>query len=360
MAKIRVLVVEDSLTVRKRLVEVLESDPSLQVVAEAADGQRAVELCQTLRPDVMTLDMMLPLLTGVEVTERVMAYCPTPILIVSASVNRGELFKTYEALAAGALDVLEKPMGSTVIEGWEQKLIAEVKLISRIKVISHPRARLSALLREQGTAEVAAPAEKAPATSRSGYRVVAIGASTGGPGAVLDVLRKLPGTFPLPVLIVIHLGEPFAMALAEWLDGHSALNVRYARDGEALPASGVIMAPPGRHLLLSNGCLRLSDGPERHSCRPSVDVLFESLAREVGPGLIACLLTGMGRDGALGMLAARQAGAMTLAQDEASSVVFGMPAEAIRLGAAQRVLAIEEFASTLLSLSGELAMRRAL
>ena len=354
MAKIRVLVVEDSLTVRKRLVEVLSADPDLQVVAEAGDGQQAFELCQALRPDVITLDMMLPRLTGVEVTEQIMAYCPTPILIVSASVNRGELFKTYEALAAGALDVLEKPNGETVMDVWARKLVSTVKLISRIKVISHPRARLNALRHEPQAGEFAAPRDK------SGYRVVAIGASTGGPGAVREVLSKLPANFPLPVLLVIHLGEPFALALAEWLDGHSPIRVRYAQDGEALPESGVIMAPPGRHLLLSNGRLRLSDGPERHSCRPSVDVLFESLASEVGPRCIACLLTGMGRDGAQGLLAARQAGAMTLAQNEASSVVFGMPGEAVRLGAAQRVLAIEEIAPTLLALTDQLRMRRGL
>ncbi len=143
MAKIRVLVVEDSLTVRKRLVEVLGTDPDLQVVGEAENGKRGIELCQALRPDVMTLDMMMPLMTGVAVTEYVMAYCPTPILIVSASVNRGELFKTYEALAAGALDVLEKPTADAIHDGWERKFISTVKLISRIKVITHPRGRLN-------------------------------------------------------------------------------------------------------------------------------------------------------------------------------------------------------------------------
>src|ERR1039458_7577368 len=151
MTKIRVLVVEDSLTVRKRLVEVLGGDPGLEVEGEAPDGQSAIELCQSLRPDVMTLDMMLPLMTGLAVTEYVMAYCPTPILIVSASTNRGELFKTYEALAAGALDVLEKPTADAVPRDWERNFIATVKLISRIKVITHPRARL-AQLRNAGDA----------------------------------------------------------------------------------------------------------------------------------------------------------------------------------------------------------------
>ena len=305
-----------------------------------------------MRPDVVTLDMMLPSMTGLAVTEHIMAYCPTPILIVSASVNRGELFKTYEALAAGALDVLEKPTGDTVIAGWERKLISTVKLISRIKVITHPRARLD-WMRNGGQA-----IEAGEPQGKSERRVVAIGASTGGPSAVLQIVRSLPATFPLPILVVIHLAQAFAVALAEWLDGQSALRVRYAQDGEPLPKCGVIMAPAGRHLLLSRGQLRLSDGPERHSCRPSVDVLFESLARELGSGSILCLLTGMGKDGARGLLAARQAGAITWAQDEVSSVVFGMPAEAIRLGAAQRVLSLGEIAPALLALAHDIPQRR--
>jgi two-component system chemotaxis response regulator CheB len=354
MKKIRVLVVEDSLTVRKHLVDVLAGDPDLEVVAEAPDGQRGIELCQSLRPDVMTLDMMMPLLTGVAVTEYVMAYCPTPILIVSASTNRGELFKTYDALAAGALDVLEKPTASSVPEEWARRFVSTVKLISRIKVITHPRARLMQMRRAEGVPEF--PSLGAP----SQPRVVAIGASTGGPAAVLAILRELPANFPLPILVVIHLGLPFAAAMAEWLDGQSAIRVRYARDGEPLPKSGVLLAIPGQHLVLRGGHLHLTDGPERHSCRPSVDVLFESLAQEVGSGCVACLLTGMGKDGALGLLAARQAGAMTLAQNEASSVVFGMPGEAIRIGAAQRVLSIEEIAPALMALTSNLKAGRAL
>jgi two-component system chemotaxis response regulator CheB len=352
MAKIRVLVAEDSLTVRKRLVETLRLDPELEVVSEAEDGKRAIELCQSLHPDVMTLDMMMPVMSGLSVTEYVMAYCPTPILIVSASVNRGELFRTYEALAAGALDVLEKPTAQTVTKDWEKKLIATVKLISRIKVITHPRARLAANQRGEDCAGLSGLAKP------SLPRVVAIGASTGGPGALLEILRGLPADFPLPLLIVLHLGEAFAPALAEWLDGPSHIRVRYARDGEPLPASGAYLAPPGRHLVVRQGQLRLVAEPERHFCCPSVDVLFESLAREMASSSIACLLTGMGKDGAEGLLAVRRAGAITIVQDEASSVVFGMPGEAVRLGAAQRVLSIEQIAPALIALANGAERRR--
>lgn len=340
---IRVLVVEDSLTVRRRLVEVLAADAAIEVVGEAEDGKRAIELCQALRPDVVTLDMMLPVMTGLAATEYIMAYCPTPILIVSASTNRSELFRTYEALAAGALDVLEKPNGNEVDDAWDRRLVAAVKLISRIKVITHPRARLGGMRRELHTA---APAP--PGTER--LSLVAVGTSTGGPAAILQLLRGLPRDFPLPVLLVIHIGQPFAHAFGEWLAGQSPFPVAYARHGEPLPPVGsarVLMAPPDRHLVLTERRIELSDEPERHSCRPSVDLLFESVAASLGAEAAGCLLTGMGRDGAQGLLAIRRAGGRTIAQDEASSVVFGMPREAIQIHAAEQVLPIDRIGPAL-------------
>jgi two-component system chemotaxis response regulator CheB len=340
MAKIRVLVVEDSLTVRRRLIEVLASDAEIEVVGEASDGKSAIEMCETLRPNVVTLDMMLPVMTGLAATEYIMAHCPTPILIVSASVNRGELFRTYDALSAGALEVLDKPTGEEVHDEWERDLVATVKLISRIKVITHPRARLAAIPKMQRI-------QRAETTS-----VIAIGASTGGPGAVLEVLRALPAPFPLPILLTIHIGKPFGTALAEWLDSMTAHRVAFAQDGEdlAFTKSQVLMAPPDQHLELHGRRIRLSSAPERHSCRPSVDVLFESVAREAHQGGAGCLLTGMGRDGAAGLLAIRRAGGLTIAQDEASSTVYGMPREAAILNAASRILPLSEIGPALAAL----------
>jgi two-component system chemotaxis response regulator CheB len=353
MTKIRVVVVEDSVTVRKRLIEVLGGDPELEVVGEGEDGKEAIELCQRLRPDVITLDMMLPVMTGLAATEYIMAYCPTPILIVSASTNRGELFRTYDALAAGAVDVLEKPGESEVGEDWERRLLSTVKLVSRIKVITHVRAKLGT--RDRAPAAAMPVHVEAPA-DRPRCAAVAIGVSTGGPAAIQQILRELPSRFPLPILLVIHIGEPFGAALAEWLDAQSPLRVAYAADGEPLPMPGqgrVIMAPPDVHLVLRGGRLRLITTPERHSCRPSVDVLFESIAQELGSRAVACLLTGMGRDGATGLLEIRRAGGVTLAQDEATSVVFGMPREAILLGAAERVLRLEQFAPAIAALAAD-------
>jgi two-component system chemotaxis response regulator CheB len=343
--KTRVLVVEDSPTIRHRIVEILGADPELSVVGEAEDGKQAIELCRTLRPDVVTLDMMMPVVSGVAVTEYVMAYCPTPILIVSASTNRSELFKTYEALAAGAVDVLEKPVGNDTDHDWPRRLVARVKMVSRIKVITHLRARLAS----DGSRPSAGHDTAGRKTERR-ISIVAIGGSTGGPAAVVEILRGLPAEFPVPILLVIHISCPFGTAFAEWLDRQSGLRVRYATDGEMLPAldeAGVVMAPPGFHLMIQHGRLRLSSGPERNSCRPSVDVLFESLSQQHGDTTAACLLTGMGKDGAAGLLALRRAGAVTFAQDEASCVVFGMPKAAIEIGASDQVLPLNQMARAL-------------
>jgi len=338
MSRIRVLVVEDSLTVRKHLCGILEADSNFEVVGEAEDGKQAIELCHSLRPDVVTLDMMLPVMSGLAATEYIMAYCATPILIVSSSINRGELFKTYEALAAGAVEVMEKPRADEIDGEWERRFLAMAKLVARVRVVTHLRGKLNASSR----ARSAFPSTlTSPCTSHA-CNLVALGASTGGPSAIVEVLRALPAGFPLPILIVIHIGEPFGTAFAEWLDGQTPHTVRIAQNGKRLAEAGVFIAPPNHHLIVRNGCIYLTDAPERHSCRPSVDVLFESLATEYGSAVAACLLTGMGQDGARGLLAIRAAGGLTIAQDEASSVVYGMPREAALLGAAQHVLPIAE------------------
>ncbi len=346
MTRTRILVVEDSLTVRKRLCEILAVDPEVELVGEAEDGKRAIELCREHRPDAISMDMMLPVMSGLAATEYIMAHCPTPILVVSSSTNRGELFKTYDALAAGAVDVLEKPTGKEPDGAWERKYLGALKLVSKIRVITHLRARQTGVGR--GTLAQAA-GTPGPPPLRAQCRIVAIGASTGGPGAIVEVLRGLPADFRLPVLFVLHISEPFAAAFADWLDGQTSHRVIYPEDGDPVAATAgrVVVAPADRHLVVRGGRLRLTKEPERHSCRPSVDTLFESVAEEYGAGAAACLLTGMGRDGAAGLLAIRNAGGMTMAQDEASSVVYGMPREAVLLGAAMRILPLSEIGPAL-------------
>jgi two-component system chemotaxis response regulator CheB len=343
---LRVLVAEDSLTVRRRLCETLAAEPGIEVVGEAEDGRQAIERCQALRPDVLTMDMMMPVMTGLAATEYIMAHCPTPILIVSSSINRGELFKTYDALAAGAVDVLEKPRGDEPDDRWERRFIDTVRLVARIRVITHLRARY------------AAPApngvEVMPAASASARcQVIALGASTGGPGALVRVLRDLSPAVRVPVLAVLHINEPFGSAFADWLDAQVPRPVAFARHGQALVelAGRIVLAPPDQHLVLRNGATLLTHGSEVHSCRPSVDVLFESVAAACGPGAVGGLLTGMGRDGASGLLAMRRAGAATVAQDEASCVVYGMPREAALIGAAARILPLAEIGAALSELA---------
>lgn len=344
MAKLRVLIVDDSSTARNRLCEVVSADPELELVAAAENGKAAIERCTELRPDVVAMDMMMPVMTGVAATEYIMAYCPTPILIVSSSTNRGELFRTYDALAAGAVDVLEKPRGDEPEGSWEIRFLSTLKLVARIRVITHLRGRQSP--------RVAPQPLQAPISPSPHVDIIGIGASTGGPGAIVEVLRRLPPRLPIPVLFVLHLSDRFGGAFAEWLDGQTEHEVRFARDGEPVTATAgrIVMAPPDRHLLVRDGKLRLTDDPERHSCRPSVDVLFESLAHGHGSTAAACLLTGMGRDGAAGLLAVRAAGGATIAQDEATCVVFGMPREAIALGAAGHVHPIHEIGPALAAL----------
>jgi two-component system chemotaxis response regulator CheB len=295
--------------------------------------------------------MMLPVMTGLAATEFIMAHFPTPILVVSSSFNRGEVFKTYDALAAGAVDVMEKPRGDEPPGAWERQFLSALRVAARVRVITHPRARLAALSERPRFVEP----PRVSTSGRRGLRLAAIGVSTGGPSALVQVLSALPASFSAPVLIVLHLAAPFAAAFADWLGNQIGRRVAYAADGEALDAARgeVRLAPPDRHMVVRAGRLRLVDDPERHSCRPSVDVLFESLALECAPETAACLLTGMGRDGALGLLALRRAGAVTVGQDEASSVVYGMPREAALLGAVEHVSSLAGVGPLLVQLFGE-------
>jgi two-component system chemotaxis response regulator CheB len=347
MAGIRVLVVEDSPTVGHHLREILTADPNLDVTGIARDGAAAIDLTTHTRPDVITMDMVLPVLDGLAAIEHIMAHRPTPILVVSSADNRAELFSTYDALAAGAVDVLEKYAGGTPAADWAHQLRQAVKLVARIPVITHPRGRLPA--RDRGQPGHVLPIRR---IGPRPCRIVGLGASTGGPGAVVEILRALPADYPVPIVLVQHISAPFAAAYVDWLRDQIQRPADHAYDGLAVAdlAGRVAVAPPDRHLTVRDGRLRLTDEPERHSCRPSIDVLFESLAREYGRAATACLLTGMGRDGASGLLAMRQAGGLTIAQDEATSAVYGMPREAALLNAAVHVLGLGQIGRCLADL----------
>jgi two-component system, chemotaxis family, protein-glutamate methylesterase/glutaminase len=240
MATIRVLIADDSITVRRRLAAALSTDLALEVVAEAGDGRAAIELCQRLRPDVITMDMMMPVMDGVIATQYIMTHCPTPILVVSSSTNRGQVLQTFEALAAGAIDVLDKPAGGTSLVEWERELVGAVKMAYRIKPISRPPVGLRSRSRSRDGApsyfsESGPVAIRDAATFRGLTRdeaaIIAIGASTGGPSAIAKILSEIPANFPLSMLLVVHIAPEFAEGLLQWIAQQSRIPVRVAVDG---------------------------------------------------------------------------------------------------------------------------------
>ena len=358
---IRVLVVDDSATVRNRLIEIIGTDRELVVVGEARNGREAVALTASLRPDIVTLDIVMPDMTGLAATEQIMAHHPTPILIVSASFNRGELFTTYDALAAGAVDVLDK--SGVGDDDWDARFLKALKLVSKIRVITHPRGRLGALGRAPGAITASLPVARSSGLDAFRERrveVIAIGASTGGPSALAEVLRAIPARFAIPILVVLHIDQAFAISFADWLGAQTGHDVRVARDGDPVvgQAGRVLFAPPGHHVEVVHGSIRLTNAPPRHHCRPSIDVLFESLAAGSGERTAACVLTGMGRDGASGLLAIRVAGGVTIAQDEATSVIYGMPKEAVINGGAERELPLGDIGPALAALRSTREIKR--
>lgn len=328
---IRVMIVDDSRLVRAVLREALESDPEVQVVEEAENGAEAVQKCVAIGPDVVIMDVQMPIMDGLAAVERIMELRPTPVIILSATVSEGEVKSAFRAVRAGAFEALPKPEGLTSPEAYAR--IAE-DLLSRIKLY----ARVG---RQRGWHEAAASVEPVgglgtvlPNTSP---RVVAVGASTGGPRTVQAILAALPASFPCPILLVQHISLGFTRGFAQWLQREVSLTVKVVDKVERLEAGCVYLAVDGRHLEARRGFAVLRDAPPVNACRPSVDVLFSSLAREYGASAVGVLLTGMGRDGAAGALSIREAGGEVLVQDEASSVIFGMPKAAIELGAATRV-----------------------
>lgn len=330
---IRVLVADDSELFRDLLARVIADDPGYEVVAVAADGDAAATLARALRPDVITMDLHMPEADGFSGIARIMAETPTPILVLTG--NREEAVG-FRALSLGALDLLEKPQATTHLAQYGQLLRSRLRLLAGVKVIRHMRG-----LRGR-------PAPAARLAVRPD--LVVIGASLGGPRALATLLRGLPASFGAPVAIVQHIADGFTEGLARWLAAESRLDVREAEDGEPLVAGRVLLAPSGHHLVVAGGVARLSDGPPVDTFKPSVTPLFLSAARHHGARACGVILTGMGRDGAEGLRAIRAAGGQTLAQDEATSAVFGMARAAIDLGAVERVLPLEEIARALVEL----------
>lgn len=337
---IGVLVVDDSPSVRAVLRRFFSRTRDIRVVGEAADGEQAVQMVIDLQPQVVVMDLQMPVLDGYAATERIMAVRPTPIVVLSSRANRNQMQTAFEAMRRGALEVLPKPEDTA---SWQQ--LAE-SLPETVRTVALAQTAPRAARRPR----IAQPAPLVHSSQE--LRWVAIGASTGGPAAIRELLDEVPADAPVGFLIVQHIASGFELGFADWLNKELPLDVRLAQDGEALRRGMVRLAPGGSHLLLeAGGVLRLDpDTPARKGHRPAVDELFLSCAAN-GPREVAgVLMTGMGADGVEGLLALRQAGGITLVQDEASCVVFGMPRVALEKGAADVALPPRALARTLIRL----------
>lgn len=347
MKKIRVLIVDDSAVVRKTLTEVLTSDAEIEIMATAGDPFIAAERIAQEVPDVIILDVEMPRMDGVTFLQKIMTQHPIPVLICSSLTDKGAE-TTLKALEYGAVDIVTKPK-----LGCEEFLRESRELLCHaVKAASSARLRPVRPVSRALTADVVLAPPSSKAMSATTEKVVLLGASTGGTEALRVVLEALPGDCP-GIVIVQHMPEKFTTAFAKRLDGLCAISVKEAENGDTVIRGRALLAPGNRHMLLKRSGARyyveVRDGPLVCRHRPSVDVLFRSGARYAGRNALGVLMTGMGNDGAQGLLELKQAGAATIAQDEATSVVFGMPNEAIKLGAAGRVLPLQAMAGAIMS-----------
>ena len=344
MKRVRVLVVDDSPTTRRLLVEILRADAEIDVVGQAADGVEAVEMVKRLRPDIVTMDVQMPNLDGFAATKRIMVEAPTPILITT-SVDPRSLSVSLEAVRMGALAVQAKP-GDPRAPGFDaeaSELVRQVKAMSRVKVVRHYD-RDAGRLPLTHTPFVATP-HAAPA------EVVAIAASTGGPAAIHVILTALPADFPIPILVVQHISRGFIPGFAGWLDKASALRVKLAEEGEMLRSGTVYVGVDDHHLgVTSSRRIHLSTAEPVGGFRPSATVLFDSVAAAYGNRAVAVILTGMGRDGVDGLHAIRRLGGRTIAEAESTAVVYGMPGAAMQAGLADFILPLDQVGGALADL----------
>jgi two-component system chemotaxis response regulator CheB len=346
LKKIRVLVVDDSALMRKLIPQILEADPSIEVVGTAMDGNFCLKKIEELRPHVVTLDLEMPGMNGIDTLKEIMRTHPVPVILVSSHSTEGASI-TLKALALGAFDFVTKPQDASAhMSETATELIAKIHAAAVCKVV------------RPGVLQGARVAEKVSAgnTGPAPTRVVAIGISTGGPQALEYLLAQLPPDFPGAIVVVQHMPEGFTDMFARRLDELCSLSVKEAQSGDMLRAGRVLICPGSRHMrvkrLAMGDLVVLNDDERVNGHRPSVDVLFRSVAEEFGSLAIAVLMTGMGDDGAQGLGAVKQAGGMTIAQSEESCVVFGMPKAAIERGYATRVVSLDTLSATLQALCG--------
>jgi len=346
MAKLRILVAEDSPTARRLLVMLLNADPELEVIGEARDGSEAIELCKKLRPNLVTMDIQMPVMDGVEATRRIMIESATPVVMVS-SLDPNDVRSSMHALNAGALAVLAKPAGPGTprFERDTRELITTIKAMAQVKLVR--RWASVPPYRAAGTK----PAALEP------RQIVAVGlvSSTGGPNALRTVLTALPSDFAPPILIVQHIATGFAQGLTEWLTSTTKHTVKLAVDGERFTPNTVYVAPDDRHLEVARDRLIVTASPPIEGFRPSGTRLLSALAAVFGPRAIGVIMTGMGHDGVAGLLEMRDAGSAVFAQDEESCDIFGMPGAALKAGAVTATTPLAEIPARLVELVAKVA-----
>lgn len=347
-APIRVLVVDDSAVVRRIISALLATEPAVVVVGEARNGLEAIQLTETLKPDIITMDVRMPVMDGLQATKQIMAYHPTPILVLTSSLGRHDRDLTFNMLNAGALEVLEKPHDlASATDSYSRRLLLDrIKVLSRVRVVTHLRGRRH----KPSDALPPLPYPKLPATTTPS-RLVIIGASTGGPRVLYKVLRELPPDFPAAIVIVQHIAEGFVATMVDWLDQHAAISVTMAHDGASLQAGCAVVAPETTHVRVTSQWKVIFDPEPHHLLYPSIDVTLQSAAQALPRQTIGVVLTGMGRDGANGLLALRKAGGMTVAQNRESSAIWGMPRAADEQGGAMELVHADALASRLVELT---------
>lgn len=339
MNKIRVLIVDDSAIVRKIFSEELSRYPDIEIIGTAPDPYVARDKIVSLKPDVITLDIEMPRMDGITFLKKLMRYYPLPTIVVSSLTTRGGKL-TLEAIDSGAVDVIAKPGAAYTVGDMSAQLAEKIRAAARAKIV-----------RKEERAANSATQQPMTALAQTSNKVIAVGASTGGTEALKVLLMQMPPNSP-GMVIVQHMPAHFTTAFAERLDGICQISVREARDGDRLSAGLALIAPGNFHMLLRRSgavyYVEVKTGPMVHHQRPAVDVLFKSTAQYAGANAIGVILTGMGADGAAGLLDMKKAGAGTVAQDENSCVVFGMPKEAIKMGAVDKVLPLEQIAAQII------------
>lgn len=331
---IRVLIAEDSPLIATMMRDLLGEEPEIGVVGWAKNGQEAIRLTNSLQPDVITMDLNMPVLGGLEAIKTITSIRRTPILVISQMIESRDSDLAFEALRSGAVDIMGKPAGygESGLRNIKEELIARIKAVARIRPIR--------LVRK---APANPPRIKLTGQQERKGKVVVIGASTGGPPALAVILKALPPDFPFPIAVVQHIAPGFVTGLAQWLSRESPFSAKVATNEEFIKAGTVYLAPDNAHLEIgADKKILLSNGPPVRGHRPSVDRLMESAAHSYGRHTVGILLTGMGSDGAEGLKRIREAGGKTIVQDEATSLVFGMPKEAILRGAAEIVSPLEK------------------